>query len=501
MADQARPATCSGTHPGADPLAPPTPHRDAGPAGPGVHRSSSCQAARTPGPSASATRGSTRDRASSMSAGRSAPAARGARIDADVVVVGAGPAGSSAACHLATLGLDVVLVERHELGRDKVCGDGLTPSAVRELALLGVDTTGWQRNKGLRVIGGGHLLHFPWPEQASLPSYGMARPRALLDRGLAEHAAARGARLLTGVSVTGPVTSATGRVTGVEARPTARVAEPGLTGPATITAPLVIDAGGVSARLATAVGRTRDERRPMGVAVRAYFRSPRARDPWMESRLELWDGRPGDSDLLPGYGWIWSVGEGLVNVGLGSVSSTATSHAMNYREVFARWMDNVPRSWGFTPDNQVGRLASAALPMAFNRKPHYADGLMLLGDAGGMVSPFNGEGIAQALMSGRLAAQAAAQAAVRSTRGGREQALAQYPVAVSRELGGYYTLGRVFVSLIEHPEVMRICTRYGLPRRNLMKLVTKLLSDGWERHGGDRLDHLIQLLTRMVPAA
>ena len=477
MADQARPATCSGTHPTADPLASPAPHRAAGPAGPGVHRSSSCQAARTPGPSA--------------------PAARGARIDADVVVVGAGPAGSSAACHLATLGLDVVLVEKHELGRDKVCGDGLTPSAVRELALLGVDTTGWQRNKGLRVIGGGHLLHFPWPEQASLPSYGMARPRALLDRGLAEHAAARGARLLTGVSVTGPVTSATGRVTGVEARPTARVAEPGLTGPATITAPLVIDAGGVSARLATAVGRTRDERRPMGVAVRAYFRSPRARDPWMESRLELWDGRPGDSDLLPGYGWIWSVGEGLVNVGLGSVSSTATSHAMNYREVFARWMDNVPRSWGFTPDNQVGRLASAALPMAFNRKPHYADGLMLLGDAGGMVSPFNGEGIAQALMSGRLAAQAA----VRSTRGGREQALAQYPVAVSRELGGYYTLGRVFVSLIEHPEVMRICTRYGLPRRNLMKLVTKLLSDGWERHGGDRLDHLIQLLTRMVPAA
>ena len=293
MADQARPATCSGTHPGADPLAPPTPHRDAGPAGPGVHRSSSCQAARTPGPSAQGSAPATRG---------SAPAARGTRIDADVVVVGAGPAGSSAACHLATLGLDVVLVEKHELGRDKVCGDGLTPSAVRELALLGVDTTGWQRNKGLRVIGGGHLLHFPWPEQASFPSYGMARRRALLDRGLAEHAAARGARLLTGVSVTGPVTSATGRVTGVEARPTARVAEPGLTGPATITAPLVIDAGGVSARLATAVGRTRDERRPMGVAVRAYFRSPRARDPWMESRLELWDGRPGDSNLLPGSG-------------------------------------------------------------------------------------------------------------------------------------------------------------------------------------------------------
>ena len=90
---------------------------------------------------------------------------------------------------------------------------------------------------------------------------------------------------------------------------------------------------------------------------------------------------------------------------------------------------------------------------------------------------------------------------MRSTRAGREQALAQYPAALSAEMGGYYTLGRLFVALIEHPEVMRICTRYGLPRKRLMRLVTKLLSDGWERRGGDAVDHFIQLLTRMVPAA
>ncbi len=107
-------------------------------------------------------------------------------MSADVVVVGAGPGGSSTAYHLARAGLDVILLEKQELGRDKVCGDGLTPSAVRELVSMGMDTTGWQRNRGLRVIGGGHLLHFPWPEQASFPSYGMARPRALLDRDLAD---------------------------------------------------------------------------------------------------------------------------------------------------------------------------------------------------------------------------------------------------------------------------------------------------------------------------
>ncbi|MDO4242168.1 MAG: FAD-dependent oxidoreductase [Actinomyces sp.] len=462
---------------------------------------------------------------------------------ADVIVVGAGPAGASAAYHLATLGLDVVVLERQELGRDKVCGDGLTPSAVRELIRMGVDTSSWQRNAGLRVVGGGHLLHVPWPELPSLPSYGLARRRAELDRDLAEHAANAGARLLTGVSVTAPVTTASGRVVGVEARPSARAAHPGLSSPATLTAPVVVDAGGVSARLATAAGRLRDEARPLGVAVRAYFRSPRADDNWMESRLELWDGPAGRSDLLPGYGWLWPVGDGLVNVGLGSVSSGSGSSrrvrlsrhprsagtrsarrpgasrgrvparpagraagarsgaGIDYKAVFGRWMAAAPPAWGLTPDNQVGRLASAALPMAFNRKPHYADGLMLLGDAGGMVSPFNGEGIAQALMSGRLAAEAVAQAAARSTAAGREQALAQYPVALRAELGGYYTLGRVFVSLIEHPEVMRLCTRHGLGRKHLMRLVTKLLSDGWERRGGDAADHLIQILTRMVPAA
>ncbi|QHO91508.1 FAD-dependent oxidoreductase [Actinomyces sp. 432] len=431
-------------------------------------------------------------------------AAAAGDLSADVVVVGAGPAGSSAAYHLARLGLDVLLLERQELGRDKVCGDGLTPAAVRELVRMGVDTSTWQRNQGLRVIGGGHLLHIPWPEQPSLPSYGLARRRSELDRDLATRAVAAGARLITGVTATEPVTTAAGRVTGVRIAPTPRSPEPGIEAPATVRAPLVMDAGGVSARLATAAGRRKNERRPLGVAVRAYFRSPRADDAWMESRLELWDGPARRSDLLPGYGWIWSVGDGLVNVGLGSVASTpaaASARGIDYRAVFNRWLEHVPAAWGFSPENRVGRVASAALPMAFNRKPHYADGLMLLGDAGGMVSPFNGEGIAQALMAGRLAAEAAAQAAARTTASGRELALAQYPAALEAQMGGYYTLGRIFVALIEHPEVMRVCTRYGLPRKRLMRLVAKLLSDGWERRGGDGIDHFIQLLTRMVPAA
>ena len=154
-----------------------------------------------------------------------------------------------------------------------------------------------------------------------------------------------------------------------------------------------------------------------------------------------------------------------------------------------------------TPENQVGPLRGAALPMAFNRTPHYRDGLLLVGDAGGMTSPFNGEGIAYGMQAGRVAADVVAQALARKTVAGRERALRTYPQRMRDDLGGYYTLGRVFVRLIEHPEVMRICTRYGLSRPTLMRITMKLLSDSYDRRGGDATDRVITALTKIVPAA
>ncbi|MGO1509220.1 MAG: FAD-dependent oxidoreductase, partial [Actinomycetales bacterium] len=266
-------------------------------------------------------------------------------------------------------------------------------------------------------------------------------------------------------------------------------------------APLVVDAGGVSARLATSVGIEKDAGRPMGVAIRTYFRTPRHDDPMMESFLELWDGRPGESNLQPGYGWIFALGDGTANVGLGTLSPTAAPTRLDYKGLFATWMQNVPEEWGFTPENQVGELRSAALPMAFNRKPHYRDGLLIVGDAGGMVSPFNGEGIAYALQSGRIAADVMGQALARTSDYERVKALRTYPRIMSDELGGYFTLGRGFAHLISHPRIMRACVKYGLPRPVLMEFVMKLLADGYDQRGGDWMDRLIAALAKAAPAS
>jgi menaquinone-9 beta-reductase len=139
--------------------------------------------------------------------------------------------------------------------------------------------------------------------------------------------------------------------------------------------------------------------------------------------------------------------------------------------------------------------------MGFNRQPHYTRGLVLVGDAGGMVNPFNGEGIAYAMESGRMAADIVVQAHGRPTQAQRERVLASYPRVMKEAWGGYFTLGRAFVSLIGHPEVMRIATRYGLPRPLLMRFVLKLLANLAEPRGGDAMDRVITGLTKIVPAA
>jgi geranylgeranyl reductase family protein len=251
---------------------------------------------------------------------------RSADQDADVIIVGAGPSGATTAYHLARAGLQVLLFEKTAFPREKVCGDGLTPRAVKELVAMGIDVSeeaGWLQNKGLRIYGGGMRLELPWPDLAEYPGYGLVRKRTDFDETLARQAEKAGAILREQSTVTGAIQNdRTGRVEGVTVKPTPEKGpEKGRANkqaePKDYRAPLVIAADGNSSRLSVSLGLNRREDRPMGVAVRTYFTSPRHDDDWLESWLELWDGPAGRSNLLPGYGWIFGMGDGTSNVGLG----------------------------------------------------------------------------------------------------------------------------------------------------------------------------------------
>ncbi|MCO5968015.1 geranylgeranyl reductase family protein [Actinoallomurus soli] len=412
--------------------------------------------------------------------------------EADVIVVGAGPAGSTTAYHLAQAGLNVLLLEKTTFPREKVCGDGLTPRAVKQLVKMGVDidAPGWIRNKGLRIIGGGVRLELPWPDLASYPDYGLVRTRMDFDQILAERAVAAGVKLHMNTNVTGPVLDdRTGRITGV----VAKTAD----GEVTYTAPLVVAADGNSTRLSLAMGLRKRDDRPIGVAVRRYYTSPRHDDDFLESWLELWDG----DRLLPGYGWIFGVGDGTSNVGLGLLNTSEAFKNVDYRALLRSWLAGMPEEWGYQEDNATGPVRGAALPMGFNRTPHYTRGLLLVGDAGGMINPFNGEGIAYAMESGEMAAEIIAQALARPTPAQRERALHDYPRVLKEAYGGYYTIGRIFVKAIGDPRIMKFATRHGLPHPTLMRFTLKLLANLTDPRGGDAMDRVINAMSKMAPAA
>ncbi|HIT75553.1 MAG TPA: geranylgeranyl reductase family protein [Candidatus Avipropionibacterium avicola] len=416
--------------------------------------------------------------------------------ETDVVVVGAGPAGSTAATYLTRHGLSVALLEKSTFPREKVCGDGLTPRATRQLIRLGIDTTeeaGWLRNWGLRIYGGRtEPFELPWPDLADFPPYGLVRPRADFDDLLAKHAVAHGATLHENTTVVDAILDdRTDRIIGVRAKDGRE-----------FRAPLVIAADGNSSRLSLAMDLHKRDDRPMGVAVRTYFRSPRHDDDYLESWLELWDGKPNQSNLLPGYGWIFGMGDGTCNVGLGILNTSKAFGQTDYKDLLRRWLDNTPEEWGFTEENMTTPIRGAALPMGFNRKPHYGRGLLLVGDAGGMVNPFNGEGIAYAMEAAEYAADAVAEAHQRGIgTASAERALRGYQSRMDEALGGYYRLGTIFVRLIGRPEIMRLCTRYGLPRKTLMRFTLKLLANLTDSRDGDTMDKLINSLSRMAPAA
>jgi geranylgeranyl reductase family protein len=426
--------------------------------------------------------------------------------EADVIVVGAGPAGSATAFYLAQAGLDVLLLEKSAFPREKVCGDGLTPRAVKALAAMGVDISeesGWLRNKGLRVIGAGQRMELSWPELSSYPGYGLVRTRADLDQTLARRAQQAGARLLENTTVTGPlIDERTGRIIGVKAERSSAAGGSGGSSPRASTAAerhyvarTVIAADGNSSRLSVAMGLRKRDDRPLGVAVRTYYKSPRHEDDYLESWLDLWDG----DRLLPGYGWIFGMGDGTSNVGLGLLNTSQAFGNTDYREMLRKWLRGMPEEWGFTEENRTEPIRGAALPMGFNRTPHYHRGLLLVGDSGGMVNPFNGEGIAYAMESGEIAARTVVHAFARGRASETEMVLRGYPQALRQAYGGYYAIGRQFVKLIGKPGLMRYATKHSMAKPALMRFALKLLANLTDPRGGDASDRVINGLTKLAP--
>lgn len=383
-------------------------------------------------------------------------------------MVGGGPSGAACAHWLAAAGHDVVLLEKKRYPREKTCGDGLTPRAVKQLDDMGLADTLARHHRfvGLRSIAFGRTLELEWPATPDFPRHGYVVTRHDLDQAVAERAAKVGATLWEGSEAIEPITDG-GQVQGAVVR---RQPEGG--GEATLTevrARWTVVADGANSRFGRALGTTRNRAWPQGMAIRGYFTSPRHDEPWIESHLDV---RDPAGKVLPGYGWIFPVGDGRVNVGVGLLSTFSKWKDVNTSKLMDAFVGWAPKSWDIRAETSCGPPTGGRLPMGMAVSPWSGAGWLATGDAMGAINPFNGEGIAYAYETGRYAAEVLHDTIV---TGGLD--VSAYDRLLQDEYALYFKVARAFVRIIGRPALMRALVGTGMHSRTLMEWVLRIMAN------------------------
>ncbi len=425
----------------------------------------------------------------------------------DVLVVGGGPSGSSCAYWLADAGWDVAVVEKKTFPREKTCGDGLTPRSVRQIADMGIEgaLSGAHRYSGLRAHAFGKVLDLPWPEHPTFPSYGYVITRHDLDAIVNERAMKAGATVWQGTEAVEPI---------LDERPVSGVdpaAVPGSAGlPACVGAVLtekatgrtrevraryVVVADGANSRFGRALGTSRNRNQPMGMALRGYYTSPGHEQTFIESHLDI---RDGEGNVVPGYGWIFPLGDGRVNVGVGLLSTDRRWKGINTSTLMDHFVAYAPKEWELSPSTALGPPTGGKLPMGLAVGPRLGATTLVVGDAAGTINPFNGEGIAYGYETGRLAAASLGEALL----GGGEAALQGYEQRLEEAYGLYYRVARAFIRVISRPELMTLCVGTGMRSEPLMSWILRIMANLLrpdELGPAEAAYRALALIARMVP--
>ena len=373
--------------------------------------------------------------------------------------------------------------------RDKTCGDGLTPRAIAQMIDMGFDFTapGFHRITGLRSYAGDKvMLEMSWPEHSRFPDWGGVIRRRELDQQVADLARGQGVDVLEKTEAR-PLAS-NGLLQGVELRSNGSVE--------VVHPKVVIVADGALNRFGRRLGVTRRKDYPLGLAARGYYLSPRSSDPFLESQLDI---RDASGATKPGYGWVFPLGDGTVNVGVGLLSTFKRWKQANTTRMMADWVEAAPGYWDLNEETRLTDPVGGALQMSFSRSPLVGPNWMVIGDAAAAINPWNGEGIAYAYETGRIAADLAGRAVATGDPG----VLLDYPHRLEEEYGLYYRTARVFVKLIGRPAVMRTLAHVGLRNRPLMEWTLKVMAnllDEDERGIGEQVFGTLQRLARALPA-
>jgi geranylgeranyl reductase family protein len=377
---------------------------------------------------------------------------------AEVLVVGAGPAGSAAAAWAARAGLDVLLADAAQFPRDKACGDGLTPRAMAELDRL--ELGDWARskvrNRGLRAHGFGQVLELPWPG-GHLPDHGSAVPRTELDDRIRQVAESSGAAMLLGARAVDLKKEA-----GRDGDRVRSVLFDTADGRVEVSCRWLVVADGVRSPLGRLLGRTWHRETAYGVAARGYAETDRD-DDWISSHLEL---RGEQGELLSGYGWIFPLGGGRVNVGVGTLATAKRPANVSLKPLMRYYADGQRDRFALGPE--VREPSSALLPMGGAVSGVAGANWLLVGDAAACVNPLNGEGIDYGLETGRFAADLIASGADPTDA---------WPALLRAHYGTSFSIARRLAGLITVPGLLARLGPVGMRSRLLMTVALRVMGN------------------------
>ncbi|MDJ0431891.1 geranylgeranyl reductase family protein [Rhodococcus qingshengii] len=374
--------------------------------------------------------------------------------ETDIVVIGAGPAGSSAAAWAARSGRDVVLVDAAVFPRDKTCGDGLTPRAVAELDLLGLGecVRSHTTNKGLRLSGFGQELELEWPG-TSFPPIGSAIPRTELDDAIRRCAVESGAVMVEGTKAVDVE---------LDGDRVAAVVLAGPSGRSTLRCRTLIIADGVRSTLGKKLGRQWHRDTAYGVAARAYVATPRSADPWITSHLEL---RDTEGTLQAGYGWIFPLGTGEVNIGVGTLATSKRPAPGALRPLLDLYTDQRRSEWQWS--SEIHSVASALLPMGGAVSNIAGRNWAVIGDAAACVNPLNGEGIDYGLEGGRLVVEQL----------GADDLTELWPTVLREHYGQAFSVARRLAGLLTVPQFLPASGPIAMRSRALMTVAVRVMGN------------------------
>ena len=381
----------------------------------------------------------------------------------DIIIVGAGPAGTSAALYADRLGLKTIILDKSTFPRDKICGDALSGKSVKYMRELGVlDEVPKLRGSTIRRITFGSPshkqfdIHLSNPQNTGNIKEGYVIPREIFDNFLFEKAQ-KITEIRQGFNVSGLLYD-NGKIVGIKGLQDKEKKE--------VYAPIILGCDGAKSTIARKLGFHTEDQDNTAIAIRCYYEGVKGLTDQIE--LHFVD------EVLPGYFWLFPAGDNIANIGIGLSKKQAKKDERKLTEILGEVTDSPYFKERFKGSKRLENPKGWSLPLGRIERPNHGDGFMLLGDAAGLVDPFTGEGIGNAMASAKFAIEVSKEAIKKNDFS--KKIFSKYHQLVWGELGSELRTSTKLQNLSNYRMLLNIIINKASRNKDIQDIISGMLT-------------------------